>query len=240
MENFNLLKAICIVGILGLSNVGYAAQIVSAELDSSGKNILIDVVHGGGCGEHDYSLKLNGCAESMPVQCQADLVHKTDDFCEALLHRTAVINLEAAGIKGEYYSGGSLTINGSNGSKATVILPSSLATSPGSPAVTPPRSRVRVPQISCTTHTGSKLEVFEMDRIVTLLTKQGESHTYGIRSTDELVLESLPEVYRTSYRLTDGRTVVIEFQGENSLGTGYFVRLNGQTSPRFPSCEQLF
>lgn len=233
MGNLNFLKALCVFGILGFSNIGHAAEIVSAELDGAEKNILIGVRHGGGCGEHDYSLKLKGCAESMPVQCQAELVHKTNDFCEALLHRTAVINLEAAGIKGEYYSGGSLTIKGSNGSKATITLPE-FAT-----AMPPVTSSRAVAQVACTTHAGSELKVFETEKVLELVTKTGEKNNYGIVDVDVKILESIPEVFQTRYKLDDGRTVVIEFRGKSQVGTGYFVRLTGDTSPNFPSCERL-
>ncbi|MBN8541025.1 MAG: hypothetical protein J0L82_11610 [Deltaproteobacteria bacterium] len=233
MKQLTFLSTALFAGILGLSNIVSAAEIVSAELDGAEKNILIGVRHGGGCGDHEYSLKLKGCAESMPVQCQAELVHKTNDFCEALLHRTAVINLEATGIKGEYYSGGSLTIKGANGSTATITLPE-FAT-----AVPPVVSSRAVPQVKCTTHAGSELQVFETEKVLSLVTKTGEKNQYGIVDIDVRILESIPEVFQTRYKLDDGRTVVIEFRGKSQVGTGYFIRVSGDTSPNFPSCERL-
>ncbi len=220
-------------GFVGISTPAFGAEIVSAELDGAEKNILIGVRHGGGCGDHDYSLKMKGCAESMPVQCKAELVHKTNDFCEALLHRTAVINLEASGIKGSYYSGGSLTITGANGTEATITLPEFATPMP--PVIS---SRAQ-PQVACTTHTGSELQVFESEKVMTLVTKTGEKNQYGIVDVDIRILESIPEVFQTRYKLDDGRTVVIEFRGKSQVGTGYFIRLTGDTSPNFPSCERL-
>lgn len=233
MKTLTFLSTVLFTLTLGFSNNANAAEVVSAELDGAEKNILIGVRHGGGCGDHDYSLKLKGCAESMPVQCQAELVHKTNDFCEALLHRTAVINLEAAGIKGEYYSGGSLTINGDNGSKATITLPEFATSMP------PVISSRAVPQVACTTHAGSELQVFEKEKVLSLVTKTGERNQYGIVDVDVRILESIPEVFQTRYKLDDGRTVVIEFRGKSQVGTGYFIRVSGDTSPNFPSCERL-
>lgn len=233
MKHLTLFSTVVIAGVVGFANIGATAEIVSAELDGAEKNILIGVRHGGGCGDHDYSLNLKGCAESMPVQCQAELVHKTNDFCEALLHRTAVINLEDAGIKGEYYSGGSLTIKGDNGSKATITLPEFATSMP------PVVSSRAVPQVACTTHTGSELKVFETEKVLSLVTKMGEKNQYGIVGVEVRILESIPEVFQTRYKLDDGRTVVIEFRGKSQVGTGYFIRVSGDTSPNFPSCERL-
>ena len=237
MKHLTLFSTVLIAGVVGFANIGAAAEIVSAELDGAEKNILIGVRHGGGCGEHDYSLKMKGCAESMPVQCQAELVHKTNDFCEALLHRTAVINLEATGIKGEYYSGGSLTIKGANGSKAIITLPEFATLMP--PLAPPVTSSRAVPQVACTTHTGSELKVFETEKVLSLVTKTGEKNQYGIVGVDVRILESIPEVFQTRYKLDDGRTVVIEFRGKSQVGIGYFIRVSGDTSPNFPSCERL-
>jgi hypothetical protein len=233
MKHLTLFSTVLVAGVLGFSNFANAAEVISAELDGAEKNILVRVRHGGGCGSHEYSLKLKGCAESMPVQCQAELVHKTNDRCEALLHRNAVINLEDAGIKGEYYSGGSLTIHGSNGSQATITLPEFATSMP--PVVTAPSS----PQIGCTTHTGSELKVFETEKFISLVTKDGQKNQYAIDDMDVLILESLPPVYQSRYKMNDGRSVVIEFRGTSQIGTGYFIRTNGDTSPNFPSCERL-
>lgn len=108
-----------------------AAEVVSAKLDASKKNILVDVRYGGGCKEHDFSLKLGACMESYPVQCSAELVETIEggfDMCEALIHETVVFPLKKFGLTDSYFKGGSLTITGDinqtgKPSKATIRLP---------------------------------------------------------------------------------------------------------------------
>lgn len=116
-----------IAGLALLSSFStFAAQVVSAKLDANEENILLNVRYGGGCKKHVFTIQLQGCAESMPVQCRAKLIEKTEggfDGCEALISQTVVINLKAAGLDEEYYQEGSLTITGANDSKATVRLP---------------------------------------------------------------------------------------------------------------------
>lgn len=123
------MKSTLLVILSLLAVNAFGASIKSAGLDAENKNILINVTYGGGCGKHDFSLKLKGCAESAPVQCQADLIEQTDDHCEALLSRTVVISLENAGLTESYYKNGTLTIFGdldwqtNQKTKATVKLP---------------------------------------------------------------------------------------------------------------------
>jgi hypothetical protein len=108
-----------------------AAEVKSAKLDSSKKNILVDVVYGGGCKKHVFKLEVGACLESYPVQCTAALKHSTiggPDLCEALISETVVINLKKAGLDDSYYAGGKLTITGDRGftgepSQATIRLP---------------------------------------------------------------------------------------------------------------------
>ena len=108
-----------------------AAEIKSAKLDSSKNNILVDVVYGGGCKKHVFTLEVGACLESLPVQCTAKLVEKTvggPDFCEALISETVVISRKKAGLDDSYYAGAKLTITGDRGftgepSQATVRLP---------------------------------------------------------------------------------------------------------------------
>ncbi len=108
-----------------------AAEVKSAKLDSSKKNILVDVVYGGGCKEHVFTLELGPCLESYPVQCSAKLVEKTIgglDFCEALISETVVISRKKYGLDDSYFKGAKLTITGDRGftgepSSAVVRLP---------------------------------------------------------------------------------------------------------------------
>ncbi|NJM09747.1 MAG: hypothetical protein HC883_02295 [Bdellovibrionaceae bacterium] len=122
-------KAFVLVFVSFLASQSFGATVKSAKLDASKKNILIDVVYGGGCGKHDFSLEVGLCFESSPVSCTAELIHKTDDTCEALIGDTIVISLKKAGLTGSYYEGASLTITGdldwetNKPSKVTVKLP---------------------------------------------------------------------------------------------------------------------
>ena len=95
-----------------LASETFAATIRAARIDDSGRNILIDVTYGGGCGKHDFSLKLHACLESYPVQCSADLIEKTNDVCEALVSSQVSINLHQYGLDDRYFSRGTLKITG--------------------------------------------------------------------------------------------------------------------------------
>lgn len=117
---------VAILGIL-VSNQSYGAVIESAKIDAAQENILIDVFYSGGCAKHLFSLKLNPCMESSPVQCTAELVHNNIDDCEAVIGSTVVISLKEYGLDNPYYKGGTLKITGdkwnNNISSATVKLP---------------------------------------------------------------------------------------------------------------------
>lgn len=122
-------NAFCFLFLFAFAAPAFSATVKSAKLDAANQNILIDVVYGGGCGQHQFSLKVGGCLESYPVQCTAVLEHKTNDMCEALIYETVVINLKQAGLNNPYYSEGWLTIQGdldfttNKLSEATVRLP---------------------------------------------------------------------------------------------------------------------
>jgi hypothetical protein len=199
----------------------FAIEVEEARLDGSGKNILVDVVHGGGCGQHEYSLEIQGCLESMPVQCTAKLIHKTDDMCEAMLYRTATINLADSGLNEQYFSNASLVITGSR-SKVQVTLPDF------KPALVENKT-------ICTTHTGSQLEI--TNNSVNLTTIAGVKAVYAVEKIDSLSLESYPPIEKKTYSLDDGRSIVTMFTGEETTGTGRFIRLTGEYSPEF-TCQK--
>jgi hypothetical protein len=119
-------KAIITLLTLLMAFSAQSAQVKSARVE--GSKLLVDVVYGGGCGEHLFDLDMGMCLESMPVQCFAKLIHVTDDFCEGLVHETVEFSLEEQGLTDSYFSNGSLTIEGDedwstqNKSRATVIL----------------------------------------------------------------------------------------------------------------------
>lgn len=86
--------------------------------------ITVSAKHGGGCEEHFYKIQLNACAETFPVQCQADFLHDNNgDRCEALLHPSVSFTLKSLGLDDSYYSGATIKINGAAGSSAVVKLP---------------------------------------------------------------------------------------------------------------------
>jgi hypothetical protein len=116
--------------VLAFAQTTFAAQVLGVKLDASKQNLLIDVRYGGGCKKHEFSLQLQGCLESFPVQCKAQLLHKhNNDFCEAMISETVVISLKESGIEGSYFKRGSLTIMGDRDftsnkpTQATVRLP---------------------------------------------------------------------------------------------------------------------
>ncbi|MDZ4662544.1 MAG: hypothetical protein SGJ18_13110 [Pseudomonadota bacterium] len=112
-----------VLGLLLLSTVSLAAEVKSASV--IGKNIQVEVVYGGGCGEHTFDLKLNpACLESFPVQCSAQLYHDSNgDVCEGLVHKSLIFSMKKMGLVDSYFSRASLTITGDNNSRATVTLP---------------------------------------------------------------------------------------------------------------------
>lgn len=224
------MKTLFLFSALALASLSAnAAEVTGARLENNGKDLIVSVVHGGGCGTHKYDLDLQGCAESMPVQCKAVLKHTGRDNCEAIISREAKFNLATLGIKGDYYANGSLTIKGDNNSSATVRLP-------GNP--TPDRPLPGGKTVECVTHTGSILVINERLRTVTIETTSGEKSSYKITATEAMVLESMPPQYQTTYKLDDGRSVVTNFRDTAKTGTGNFIRIGGEYSPEFKSCRK--
>jgi len=106
-----------------------AAVVKAAKMDDAKANILIEVTYAGGCGRHDFSLQVGGCLESLPVQCTVELIHKTDDMCEAFVRETIAISLAESGLTDRYFERAFLTIVGDKAwntdkrSSANVRLP---------------------------------------------------------------------------------------------------------------------
>ncbi len=224
------MKAISIVlSIVFAALASNAATIKAGRLDSTGKNLLLDVSYSGGCGKHNFSLSLNGCAESLPVQCSAKLIHETNDFCEALISKTITLNLAENGIKGSYFSNGSLTVESElagllGDDSVTVFLPE----------MTDEKASTNdEANVSCTTHTGSTLTISPEAQTVQIDTTAGEQLNYLIVKTDVLFLESFPVQIQSKYSLDDGRKVVTTFTSGSLSGRGHYVRIGGQASPSF-------
>jgi hypothetical protein len=107
------------------ASVGFTAEVKNAQLSADKSAIEIDVVYAGGCVDHQFELVLGGCLESMPPQCGAELIDRTqNDMCEGLIGKKVVIPLAKVGLPKEFFDDGtSLSISGSNKSSATIRLP---------------------------------------------------------------------------------------------------------------------
>lgn len=105
------------------SFTSFAAAVKKASIDERGENIILDVQYAGGCGSHEFSLQINRCLESFPVQCEALLIEDTKDSCKALISTTVAINLKTEGLDGAYYEQAYLTIKGDKNTSVQVQLP---------------------------------------------------------------------------------------------------------------------
>lgn len=109
----------------------FAATVNSAKIDQARDTLIVSVTYGGGCEQHEFSIKLSGhCLETFPVQCAAQLIESTErpDLCEAIITESVEFELREHGLDDPYFSGAELTIYGDqnfNGepSSATVSLP---------------------------------------------------------------------------------------------------------------------
>jgi hypothetical protein len=111
--------------LLGVSfGSARAAQIREGSYDAGKRAIVLTVYYGGGCKEHDFSLKTQGCRETMPVQCTVELLENAHgDRCRAWIKKTLEFPLKAAGLDDPYYSDASLSIGGDNDTRVHVKLP---------------------------------------------------------------------------------------------------------------------
>ena len=204
-----------------------AAEITSAKVD--GNKIVLDVRYGGGCKKHEFSIAIGGCFESLPVQCQAKLVHNVvngPDFCEAIVSDTAEIPFSDVGIEGSYFAGGSLAITDEAGKVTKLRLPNPI----------PPASAGSVSagqSVRCVTHTGSFLDVDVKKKNVTIRATDGRDLDVKITKIETIILESIPAIEQNTYRLEDGRSIVVGIRDGQSKGTGYYIRVGGDTSPSF-------
>ena len=222
-----MLKQILFSALALASVTANAASITSAKID--GSKIVLDVRYGGGCKEHQFSIAVRGCFESMPVKCQADLVHNVvdgPDFCEAIISQTVEIPFADAGIVGDYFDGGSLAIKDASGNETKLRLPDPIPPASASP--------VNAGQsVRCVTHTGSLLDVDTKKKQVTIRSTDGRDLEVKITKIDTLILESIPAVEQNTYRLEDGRSIVVSVRDGEKKGTGYYIRVGGDTSPSF-------
>jgi hypothetical protein len=116
--------ALFLAVLLALPNSLDAAEVTSARLNFSTNSIDVDVRYVGGCKDHRFGLQVQGCLETSPVRCEAKLIDRTrDDFCEAILWKTASFSLAEYGLTDSYYRGATITITGDFSTKAFVVLP---------------------------------------------------------------------------------------------------------------------
>ncbi len=107
-----------LVILMTLTSSLHAIEIVSGWYDQNNNTAILEVVHGGGCGTHDYSLSIsNTCIETYPAQASAYLIHNTNDSCESLISKTVVIDLDNLNCGPAY-----LTIYGENKSSITLLV----------------------------------------------------------------------------------------------------------------------
>lgn len=107
---------------LFLSFDAAAADVKSARYNAEDDTVSVNVVHGGGCGTHRYSLTFDDhCLETLPAQTGAELVHRSNDPCEALISREARVSVKRLLCRPAY-----LTIRGDRGTSARVLVPAAV------------------------------------------------------------------------------------------------------------------
>lgn len=82
-----------IATIVMFSNpAGAAVTILEARMGQDA--VQVDVVYGGGCKEHTFSLKKMVCTRTTPMTCSYELIDEVqDDPCRALVHQTVELPL---------------------------------------------------------------------------------------------------------------------------------------------------
>lgn len=200
-----------------------AAEVLDAKIDAAGENIEVTVSYGGGCFEHQFKLQMGGCLESYPVQCAAKVVDVTKevDICEAIIMKKVTFNLKAHGLDKSYYANGSLTLSGDGGTSASVIIPDAS------------KKPVKENVVRCETHTGSLLTINKDKKTIDIVAIGGEKLSLLIVGSQYRSIETFPAIEQITYKLDDGRSVRTEFIIGDNVGTGNYIRLNGDFSPEF-------
>jgi hypothetical protein len=104
--------------LIFLTQSALAAQVLHAQYDRDSHSAVIDVVYGGGCGDHQFDLKIVPlCLESYPSQANAQLIHHSNDPCEALIQKRIHLDLS------QYQCGeGILHIEDSHGENTQIYI----------------------------------------------------------------------------------------------------------------------
>ena len=95
---FIILQIIAV--IVMISNPAGAALIQGVRMTESG--VQMDVVYGGGCKDHVFSLKRMVCTRSTPMSCALELIDEgQDDPCRALIPQTIDLPLDSNILSGQ-------------------------------------------------------------------------------------------------------------------------------------------
>jgi len=98
--------------VMSASNAA-EVEIISAQLDGTKKNILVNVSYYTGCGEHEFSLETKGCFRIKDqLECHAVVIHKSENICEMDGSQTLSFPLSRYGYNKTELSGAKLTIFG--------------------------------------------------------------------------------------------------------------------------------
>ncbi len=203
---------------IGVSSTGLSASVKSVQFNPETGVIAVDVVYGGGCKEHKFTLKSNGCFESSPVQCTMDLVQTAggDDGCEALINKTVEFKAADFGLTDEYYKDATITIVSDDKSSASFEN-----------VTKPVAKQPTVEKISCVQKSGRFVEFIPAYGEVHFVDANGEEvadHHDGIRF-DTVVFETYPAKISTKlfdegemvggWTYTDGaKTFTAKYRGQ--------------------------
>lgn len=106
--------AVCLMVVGSVMSAANAAEVMSAALDKTGKNILVQVNYGGGCAEHRFSWSAKPCYRDahQTLVCPVELIHQTTDGCEAYIEQTLSFSLKKFGFDRAEYVGALIMVFG--------------------------------------------------------------------------------------------------------------------------------
>lgn len=101
-------------GILLFCAQGALAVTVNhLSFDVEQKYVLAQVSYLGGCGKHQFKLKMGMCTRSLPPTCYATLLDDTQDRCVEKQVGTVVLPFADYGFNGPMWNRATLVVNGS-------------------------------------------------------------------------------------------------------------------------------
>lgn len=183
-------------------------------------------MHRGGLEKHEYQLEMHGCAESMPVQCEATVNDLTFGACESFVSNKIVFNLKDDGIDGAYSANGSPQIKGATNTSAVVTLPNFSGKAPRTALPPSVPSAPGQKHVVCVTHTNSDLSINAASTDMTLTTTDGQKHTFAILGTDVAFIEMMPSIQETPLGGA-GKVYLAIAKNLKTVGAGIYVRDEG-------------